>query len=218
MPEAGACSTASQSLSLGLYFPGIFLQSREHLYQGFADHGVVITFWRHGIHYMALLKGVQDISETQKISWEWHFRWCGWDFQLNILQYIQSGASWISRYEIFRKVTSSSNSNQANFQEQTIFYLGKSGPKVRRTDYRKASQLFRGSCLGIIFDMECNKPVTSLLWKWIKIILIISSGFQQFKKCSLKTTYSEREQQECLLDLLGTYRAVEIQNKNPQRY
>lgn len=30
--------------------------------------------------------------------------------------------------------------------------------------------------------------------------------------------HSEREEQECLLDLLETCRAVEIQNKNPQRY
>lgn len=73
MPEAGACSAASQSLSLGQYFPGTFLQPRprgEHPYQDFADamHDMATTFWRHGIHCTAFSKGAQDISETPKIS------------------------------------------------------------------------------------------------------------------------------------------------------
>lgn len=42
----------------------------------------------------------------------------------NIQQYIQSRCSWISRCEALRKITSSSNSNQANFQEETNLIPG----------------------------------------------------------------------------------------------
>lgn len=60
----------SKSLSLGQYFPGIFVQPKtmgEHTYQDFADalHGVATTFWRHGIHCIAFSKGPKISQKHQ---------------------------------------------------------------------------------------------------------------------------------------------------------
>ena len=129
MPEAGACSAASQSPSLGQFFPGILLLPKPkewQPYQDFADavHGVAATFWRRGIHCTAHAQEAQDLSETPDILY------MSGRVQLmclrfpDIQQHIQSRGSWISRCEICRKMTSSSNSNQINFQAETILMSG----------------------------------------------------------------------------------------------
>jgi len=73
MPEAGTCSAASRSLSLGQFFMGILLLpklTREQPYQTFADplHGVAATFWRRGIHCTAHAQEAQDFTVTPDVS------------------------------------------------------------------------------------------------------------------------------------------------------
>lgn len=126
MPEAGACSAAFQKPFPGAVFPWDFCPAQDYgraYLPGFCrcsawcGHNLLET-WDS---LYCIFKGAQDISETPKFSWEWQFSWYAWDFQLYIQQYMQSRGSWISRCEVLRKITSSSNSNQANFQEETIF-------------------------------------------------------------------------------------------------
>lgn len=150
--EAGACSASSQSLSLGQYFPGIFLQPRpmgKHPHQDFAWCGQNLPeAWDSHAHYMTFSKGAQDISETPKIWWEWQFSWCAWDFHFYIQQYLWSKGSWI--FHVSEKLLHPQILTRQTSKSRQFFYLEKSRCKIRRRDYRKASQLFSGSCLDII--------------------------------------------------------------------